>query len=195
MKRLVCVLIAAVLVLIAVTVPVYADTAQIEFDKSRVNCGKIIIVTLKYSAPYNIYGIVFNLNYNNSVLQYEAGGTNLGSQVRIVEALSGEKYYTAAVAFRAISAGECLFSFTAEASGDGKGSGTALGTVEVYCTGDINGDGKLNNKDLTRLFQYLSKWDVKVNNDMLDVNGDSKVNNKDLTRLFQYLSGWNVEIF
>ncbi len=61
--------------------------------------------------------------------------------------------------------------------------------------GDINGDASVNNKDLTRLFQYLSDWDVSVEEDALDVNGDGKINNKDLTRLFQYLSDWDVEIF
>lgn len=68
-------------------------------------------------------------------------------------------------------------------------------TVPVIKPGDINGDDKVNNKDLTRLFQYLSDWDVEVEEDVLDVNGDGKVNNKDLTRLFQYLSDWEVEIY
>ena len=61
--------------------------------------------------------------------------------------------------------------------------------------GDINGDGKVNNKDASRLFQYLSGWDVEVDEARLDINGDGKVNNKDASRLFQYLSGWDVEIF
>ena len=65
----------------------------------------------------------------------------------------------------------------------------------THTAGDINGDKAVNNKDLTRLFQYLSDWDVEVDEAALDVNGDGSVNNKDLTRLFQYLSDWDVEIF
>ena len=65
----------------------------------------------------------------------------------------------------------------------------------THLPGDVNNDGNLNNKDLTRLFQYLSDWDVEVNESALDINGDGNVNNKDLTRLFQYLSDWDVDIF
>ena len=70
------------------------------------------------------------------------------------------------------------------------------GTVKIidYVPGDINGDGEVDNKDLTRLFRYLSDYDVEVVEAALDVNGDGEVNNKDLTRLFQYLSDWNVTI-
>ncbi|MBO4693730.1 MAG: hypothetical protein J5659_05010 [Clostridia bacterium] len=66
---------------------------------------------------------------------------------------------------------------------------------QPHIPGDINGDGKVNNKDLTRLFQYLSGWNVTVNGEALDVNGDGNENNQDIARLFQYLSGWNVKVF
>ena len=69
----------------------------------------------------------------------------------------------------------------------------ALGPEHI--PGDINGDKAVNNKDLTRLFQYLSDWDVAVVETALDVNGDGSKNNKDLTRLFQYLSDWDVKIY
>lgn len=34
--------------------------------------------------------------------------------------------------------------------------------VDGYLPGDINGDGADNNKDVTRLFQYLSDYDVSI---------------------------------
>jgi len=63
-----------------------------------------------------------------------------------------------------------------------------------HVPGDITGDGLVNNKDLTRLFRYLSGFQVEVNEAALDITGDGAVNNKDLTRLFRYLSGFNVDI-
>ncbi|MBR6902956.1 MAG: leucine-rich repeat protein [Clostridia bacterium] len=71
------------------------------------------------------------------------------------------------------------------------------GGIEVvkYIPGDINSDGAVNNKDIVRLFKYLSGWDVAVNEAALDINGDGEINNKDLLRLFKYLSGWNVQVF
>ena len=67
-------------------------------------------------------------------------------------------------------------------------------TVVDYVPGDINGDRKVNSKDLTRLLKYISHEDVEVNEAALDVNGDGKVNSKDLTRLLKYISHEDVEI-
>lgn len=55
--------------------------------------------------------------------------------------------------------------------------------------GDINDDGTVNNKDLTRLMKYISGEDVEVVAVAVDTNGDGNVNNKDLTRLMKYISG------
>ena len=81
----------------------------------------------------------------------------------------------------------------------------ALNGCEVYCTitdtygntistqtitltciitiGDVNGDGKVNNRDLGLLQQYLADFDVSPIWEACDVNGDGHINNRDLGQL------------
>ena len=70
----------------------------------------------------------------------------------------------------------------------------ASATNVTTMAGDINGDGAVNNKDLTRLLKYIAGEDVSVISQTLDTNGDGIVNNKDLTRLLKYIAGENVEL-
>ncbi|MBR4255848.1 MAG: hypothetical protein IKQ18_01695 [Clostridia bacterium] len=58
-----------------------------------------------------------------------------------------------------------------------------------YKTGDINGDDKVNNKDVVMLFRYISGSTQPVIKELTDVNGDGALNNKDVTALFRYVSG------
>lgn len=70
-------------------------------------------------------------------------------------------------------------------------------TLDVTLTqkGDINGDGKMNNKDVMILMQCFANWPVSVEERMRDVNGDGKQNNKDVMILMQFLAGWDVTIY
>ncbi len=66
---------------------------------------------------------------------------------------------------------------------------TAQASSATPTPGDINGDGNVNTKDLTRLLKFVSGEDVEVVAVTLDTNGDGNVNTKDLSRLMGYLSG------
>ncbi|MGN0443692.1 MAG: Ig-like domain-containing protein [Acutalibacteraceae bacterium] len=93
------------------------------------------------------------------------------------------------------AAGQATIKVTAE----GNCIAQCVVTVEEsgeaeYIPGDINNDGAVNNKDLTRLMKYLSGEEVEVVENALDVNGDGNINNKDLTRLMKYLAGEDVEL-
>ena len=60
--------------------------------------------------------------------------------------------------------------------------------------GDINGDGKVNNKDVTRLIRQLQYGDVEYVINSLDPNADGYETNKDVTRLIRYIKSGDVEI-
>ena len=65
---------------------------------------------------------------------------------------------------------------------------------EPVVSGDANGDGSINNRDLGLLQQYLNDYEVEISLDACDVNGDGNVNNRDLGLLQQYLNDWEVEL-
>lgn len=67
-------------------------------------------------------------------------------------------------------------------------------SVVDYISGDVNGDTKVNMKDVVLLQQHLNSWNVEFDMDAANVNADSSVNMKDLVLLQQYLNGWNVEL-
>ena len=54
--------------------------------------------------------------------------------------------------------------------------------------GDMNGDGRENNKDVVFLFRFVSRYDGSDFDTIFDFNGDGKVNNKDVVALFRYVS-------
>lgn len=54
--------------------------------------------------------------------------------------------------------------------------------------GDMDGNGKVNNRDLGLLQQYLNEWKARINPLVGDMDGDGKVNNRDLGLLQRVLN-------
>ena len=81
-------------------------------------------------------------------------------------------------------------------STDYVGTGTVirLGNTDkrtVVVTGDMNGDGLINNRDVAAMNKYLLSKITAKECQMLamDVNGDGKINNKDAAMVARYLVG------
>ena len=61
----------------------------------------------------------------------------------------------------------------------------------IVVTGDMNGDGKINNRDASMIIRYLVDKEVASLAQLtaIDVNGDGKVNNRDASMVARYLVG------
>ena len=58
--------------------------------------------------------------------------------------------------------------------------------------GDVNGDGVVDGKDVTRIRRYLAGWEMPEDTNIrnADVNGDGKVTEADFVLLRKYVGGW-----
>lgn len=65
----------------------------------------------------------------------------------------------------------------------------ASGNSSRVC-GDVNGDGEVNQKDITFLIKYLAERDVTIVPEASDLNGDEAVDLIDLLTLRRHLAGW-----
>ena len=63
--------------------------------------------------------------------------------------------------------------------------------------GDVNGDGKVNTRDVVTLLKYITGEDVYVVPGSTNIDGDEqgKSNTRDVVRLLKYITGEDVEIF
>lgn len=60
--------------------------------------------------------------------------------------------------------------------------------------GDANGDGAVNARDLAILQQYVTDWDVTIDEVAADVNASGDINARDVAMLQQYIAGWDVQL-
>ena len=68
-------------------------------------------------------------------------------------------------------------------------------TIKSHTPGDINGDGKVNNKDYMALRRYIKYKDIAVVEAALDINADGKVNNKDYMALRRFIKYSDIVIY
>ena len=88
--------------------------------------------------------------------------------------------------------GEVRTIFAAHTLEDGKCTECGISVVS-FTVGDINFDGKINNRDYIKLVRFISGWNTYVITNAADVNGDGVVSGRDCALLLQYINGWDVE--
>lgn len=70
-------------------------------------------------------------------------------------------------------------------------SGTKTQNAEIRLLGDVNGDGRMNTMDCTRLFKHVNKTQLLTDayaQKCADTNGDGRVNTMDCTALFKHVN-------
>ena len=65
---------------------------------------------------------------------------------------------------------------------------TPCATAFAATLGDVTGDGEINLKDVTKLFQFVNKQIDTLGDADGDITGDGAVNLKDVTKLFQFVN-------
>ena len=76
------------------------------------------------------------------------------------------------------------------------GVSSSINVVD-FIYGDVNGDGKINGRDVVKLAKYLAAYNESTGESSVavspgaDVNGDGKINGRDLVKLRKYLANYN----
>lgn len=76
---------------------------------------------------------------------------------------------------------------------------TVMGAMAVSAAsstvyGDLDGNGKINNRDLGLLQKHLNGSSVEIDEEAADVYYDGKLNNRDLGILQKFLNGSDVTL-
>ena len=113
-----------------------------------------------------------------------SSGTKVGNQYTASYSISGIASGTYTV--RVMKKNHVTREYTVTVSGSAKTQ-----NAEIWLLGDVNGDGRVNAMDCTRLFTHVNKTQPLTDAYALkcaDVNRDSRVNAMDCTRLFTHVN-------
>lgn len=154
-------------------------TAMVEKTKEKATCRIAVKANL---------GTTIALK-DNAKLNYDSAGFVRRVALKSTVASVQQEFANSGLQFESIN-GISLKST------DYVGTGTVirLGNTDkrtVVVTGDMNGDGLINNRDVAAMNKYLLSKITAKECQMLamDVNGDGKINNKDAAMVARYLVG------
>ena len=163
--------------------PVYydlEDNSQVGFGKTTLtNIAKKFCDTLKASG-YSV-GVYANANWFKNYLDYS--GLKKLYSIWLAQYNSTAQY-------------ECdIWQYSSSGSVNGISGNVDMNTIYnteiLNILGDVNGDGKVNVKDVTAIQKHIAKSNelTKEQLEKADINGDGKVTVKDATALQKKIAG------
>ncbi len=149
-------------------------------------------------APGHTYGV----DYDTVV---EGDCTHSSYKIKKCTVCGCEKYFDISAAEgHKFSDWQTVTPATAESEGIQEHECTACGQKETqtipkldFVYGDVNGDGKINGRDVVKLAKYLAAYDESTGTSSVtvspgaDVNGDGRIDGRDLVKLRKYLANYD----
>lgn len=160
---------------------IYADNASVVlyavWRKTSVDVEGILL------SENVVYGVVGDIRtFSATVVPEDADNKNVIWNSSAPEIVSVDENGTVSL----LSTGTAVITVQSEDGGYAASCKVSSASSD-HKPGDVNGDGRVNSADLTRLMKFVAGENVDVY--FPDVNGDGRITSADLTRLMKALAG------
>ncbi len=167
-----------------VNIGLVSAAAPVVKTAEKVENGLVILFD-KYIIPATVNGVtVYDTKGNkmNYALDYSKEETSAEGTVYA-------KKFTLIISGGADNVGKIIVPDTVK-SYSGTGAEEYVKSFADFILGDVNSDGRVNDRDSIQLDRYLAEWGNEINISAADFNGDGKVNDRDSISLARTLAGW-----
>ena len=177
----------------------YEDTnLKVSFGAVKVHRGTIELpVTFTGSVSAGFAFTVTNDKETRAILAGVSEGWTLSEKtvtcVDPTKALTLQ--FTAVENNKIVDPGNCTIALDDCIASVGVLVGQTTGTVQITAAGDIDGNGKINGRDVLLLAQYQTDKTKTVVLGSADVDGNNKNNGRDVLLLAQYQTNKTLTIY
>lgn len=197
MKRMIHSLLAAAVLVSAMTCTAFAATEGITTDiEGVVDCVNPTTDVDEFTAKYS--GVVSGEQYVLLVVKSDDGENYNAAKAENILYINQKAADSTTIAFdgedkilpMAVENSLVLLGGTFTSGSSPKKLGTLIEQVPPYILGDVNADTRVNGLDTTKLMRSLARLETltEIQSKAADVNQDTRVNGLDTTKLMRVLA-------
>ena len=201
-------------------IPQNPNAPQVIVESRTINAGKEFTVNIELKNNPGINGWAFDIDYDSDVIELIKCDEGVFNEITTSEKQNANPYHIQWFGLKDDTSNGVIAKLTFKAKENAEEGDYPIkvtydeyeignekdeqvhfdvvnGIIKVtkHLPGDVNGDGRVNLRDVIRLNQYVAGWNVTVVDNSTDINGDGRVNLRDVIRLNQYVAGWKVDIY